>query len=321
MQADEKKYILILDPSSTWGKEAESYLTRAGFWCTLCTSLTQALLEVQTRPPALLLLPTRVNNLSVTEILDQFKRDNPYGYLVAVGAFTANEFEEPLNWANLPLDDYVRLPLQEKDFSARIALALIRAERDLFTNPLTGLPGNEAIMRELYRRLGERQSFAVGHADLDFFKPFNDKYGFARGDEIIKATARLLVNTVREIAGKHGFVAHIGGDDFFFISPYESSAAICKNFIERFDALIPSFYDEEDYRRGYIVSTDRQGNILRFPFLTVSIAVVPVTPDRFQHVGEIAACLAEVKKQAKGSTGSTFLIDRRKGGAHATDTQ
>ena len=103
-------------------------------------------------------------------------------------------------------------------------------------SPLTGLPGNTQIQAELKKRLAREKEFIVLYLDLDDFKAYNDVYGFLKGDEIIKFTARTILENVNNIANSNAFVGHIGGDDFVAILDeninYEE---ICRNIIAQFD--------------------------------------------------------------------------------------
>lgn len=80
---------------------------------------------------------------------------------------------------------------------------------------------------------------------------FNDRYGYARGSEVIKATARIIENTVEEHGISDDFIGHIGGDDFIVVSS-PTGIKICNAIIDAFDKMIPDFYDSEDRKKGYI---------------------------------------------------------------------
>jgi len=204
------------------------------------------------------------------------------------------------------------LPLDPVEAAARIALTVARARRTQDTNPLTLLPGNTSIMQAVQARIDARELFALGYADLDHFKAFNDKYGFARGDEVLRMAARLLVNTVRQAADATGFVGHVGGDDFVFAVPAAVARPVCERFIAAFDAIVPGFYDADDRARGAIASRDRGGNPCTFPLMAVSIAVVVNHDAKLVHYGEASSIASELKKRAKATPGSSYVLDRRR---------
>jgi predicted signal transduction protein with EAL and GGDEF domain len=68
------------------------------------------------------------------------------------------------------------------------------------SNPLSGLPGNEFIQREITLRLNQSMHFDVAYIDIDNFKPFNDHYGFERGDFIIKSLAAVITGVLSRLA-------------------------------------------------------------------------------------------------------------------------
>jgi len=185
-------------------------------------------------------------------------------------------------------------------------------EMYLDASPLTRLPGGVAIENIVKKRLLDGSSLAFCLLDLANFKSFNDRYGYARGNEVIQETARIITNVVEELGGGGDFIGHIGGDDFVIITTADRYEKICRAIIEAFDKEILNFYDSEDRKRGHILAKTRQGKKISFPIMTVSIAVVTNQLRRLQnyiHVGEIAA---ELKNYAKSFSRSTYVADRRR---------
>jgi len=208
------------------------------------------------------------------------------------------------------IDDFLLIDAGPSEILLRIELSLRRIERVSDNNPLTGLPGNVSIEKKLKELLECERPMGVAYVDLDNFKAYNDIYGFAKGDEMIKNVARLLVNTVNRWT-RDGFVGHIGGDDFIFIVPMEVVENIAGEVIRNFNSLIPSFVNKKDFERGYFISKDRQGNLVKFPLPSLSIAIVPVHKGKVKHIGEIAERASQVKKIVKSIKGSAYFIDRR----------
>ena len=180
-------------------------------------------------------------------------------------------------------------------------------------SPLTGLPGNTQIQAELKKRLAREKEFIVLYLDLDDFKAYNDVYGFLKGDEIIKFTARTILENVNNIANSNTFVGHIGGDDFVAILDENTNyEEICRNIIAQFDKGVKYFFTEEDYNRGYLKIQNRKGKMEHFFLTAISIGVVQVESDKFSNVLEIGEVGAQVKHIAKKYKGSCYAIDRRK---------
>lgn len=216
-----------------------------------------------------------------------------------------------VRWEDLAIEDYLRQGDLDRDLVSRVSLAVSRSERVVEINPLTRLPGNISINRQIEDRLARGEVFAFAYADLDYFKPFNDKYGFSRGDEVIKITGRLILNIVKSTQPRGSFVGHIGGDDFVFIMEAELVERACREIIHAFDRIIPTLYDAEDREKSGVTSVTRQGTQMFFPFTSISIGVTNTCVRRFSHFGELTGAASEMKHQAKKTKGSSYSVDMR----------
>jgi GGDEF domain-containing protein len=207
-------------------------------------------------------------------------------------------------------DEVLNETAPEREFLLRLDQVLRRADRDVSVHPTTRLPGTNHIARDMQARLEAGEHFAVCYADLDHFKEFNDRYGYAYGDGVIRLLSKILRDMVRGLA-PGGFVGHIGGDDFIFNVPLEYLERTCDEIIRLFDELIPYQYTEEDRRAGYFLGKDRRGNIHRIPMMALSIGVVTNQFQVFEHTGQISELAAEMKAYAKSLPGSKYVVDRR----------
>ena len=162
------------------------------------------------------------------------------------------------------------------------------------------------------KRLMNKEEFAIMYFDLDNFKAYNDVYGFANGDEIIKFTSKVIVNNIHNINTGDNFVGHIGGDDFISIVGITDFDKVCQDIIAEFDSQVTEFYVPEDVERGYVEVANRRGIIEQFPLVSISIAVVEVDSNRIKTTLEIGEIGAQIKHKAKAVLGSTYVINKRK---------
>lgn len=211
----------------------------------------------------------------------------------------------------LGADEYITKPFDLEELVARVNSIVKRTKQILSANPLTELPGNISIMQEVNRRLKNREKFAFVYLDIDNFKAYNDKYGFEKGDDIIKFTA----GTIKKCTDSSDFIGHIGGDDFILICKTDKAENICQKIIKLFEESIAQFYNDEDRKRGHIITKDRRGQSQEFPVMTISIGIVTNERQDLKHYGKIVEVATEVKKYAKlinKGQKSSFIRDRRK---------
>jgi diguanylate cyclase (GGDEF)-like protein len=177
-----------------------------------------------------------------------------------------------------------------------------------YANPLTSLPGNVPINMHIDRLLENNQPFVACYCDLDNFKPFNDAYGYRRGDELIQFIGHLLSNVA---ISKKDFIGHIGGDDFILLFQSKNWEKLCLDALDTITKVMPDFYDRGDIEAGGIRVEDRLGNESFYPFGSMSIGVVKVEPELFKSHHEVAGAMSRAKKEAKKTPGNSLFIDRR----------
>ena len=210
-------------------------------------------------------------------------------------------------------DDYIVKPFDTMELVARVRSTLRRKQEFLDVSPLTGLPGNSRIMREIAERLRAGDTFAVCYCDIDGFKAVNDAYGFARGDEFIITLARKLQKAVTEIGDSSTFLGHVGGDDFVVICRPEQIRPLTEAAVGEFEAAADQLYDPEDRARGYVSVRSRRNGIQDVGLVTVSVGVALSSRRKYTDPRELIADASEMKTVAKTQPGSFVAVDRRQG--------
>ncbi|MDH5667925.1 MAG: diguanylate cyclase [Nitrospira sp.] len=312
--------ILLLHNELTPALSLTAALEKAGFEVIEGHLPDLALHELVHNPPSLILAGEGTGGHSVETLTKNLKHDAFLGRMPLI-VFIRDSRLNDVDWGSLGVDDFITIPYRPEDVVHRVRLCLSRLARSLDANPLTRLPGNTTILLETTARIQSTEPFALAYIDIDNFKSFNDRYGYGRGDEVLIVACRILTTVVGELAGAEGFVGHVGGDDFVFMSSPRCIDAICRTVIKRFDLVIPDFYDRDDRLKGYIDSVDRRGNKEQFPIMSLSIAVVTNELIPITHPGDVSKIASELKKRAKAIKGSTYVKDvRGQGSAESTAT-
>jgi diguanylate cyclase (GGDEF)-like protein len=271
----------------------------------------EALTAIRSKPLDLVLLDYKIPKIDGREVCRSVKSDLLLRHLPIIMVTGKGDINDKVGGIDAGADDYVVKPFEPKELLARIRMILRRSACDLEANPLTRLPGNVSIMNELDRRLNGKQLFAVCYADLDKFKAYNDTYGFEHGDEVIKETARILIRAMQKYGNPDDFIGHIGGDDFVLVTTPQAADKICKKIIVDFEKAVPSFYNEADRKKGFILAHDRKGKEQKIPLLSISIGVVTNESRKISHVAQIGQIGAELKEAAKRLERSNYIKDKR----------
>ncbi|HTH75792.1 MAG TPA: phosphodiesterase [Trinickia sp.] len=196
------------------------------------------------------------------------------------------------------------------------AVTEVRIEAARYANPLTFLPGNIPISSHIARLIGHRAEFQACYVDLNHFKPFNDRYGYWQGDEVLKFAAAVLADVCDPT---RDFLGHVGGDDFLILFQSDDWRERVARAIDAFNTGALHFYADEDRAAGGIHGEDRRGNPTFFSFVTMAIGAVRVQPglDGGTRYGseDIASVAALAKHRAKQDPSGLFVIDLDEGAA------
>jgi diguanylate cyclase (GGDEF)-like protein len=305
--------VLIADDDEDIRAFLDITLGLGGFEVIHARDGVEALELVHAHTPDVVVLDVMMPRMGGLEALRRLRHDARTSHIPVLLLTAKVQRQDTIEGLDSGADDYVTKPFDADEFLARIRSALRRAEQQRTRNPLTGLPGNESILNDLSHRIRQNDPFALLYVDLDQFKPFNDHYGFLRGDEALRALADLLRDVQRGLDDPSAFVGHVGGDDFVVVVDPEHAEPLAAAICDRFDELVPAFYDEDDAAAGSIEVADRRGVAQRYGLLSLSIGIASSGLREFAHQGEAVAAATEMKRYAKsrGQGGSNYAFDRR----------
>ncbi len=304
--------VLVVDDDPGVRMISREVLENAGYLVREAADGHAAIEEARGFRPDLMLLDVMMPDLDGFATAKRF-RSEPAGAMTPVIFVSARgQTADKVRAFKLGADDYLVKPFDAAELVARVEKALERRGRELDASPTTKLPGAGAIESEIERRISEGGDMAFCYLDLDNLKAFNDYYGYAKADGVIRQTGDLVREVVAREGGPDDFIGHIAGDDFVFITATERVDRVCRAIVESFDRLVPLYYNKGDRERGYIEAPDRWGQQRKFPIMSVSIAALTMRQGKkvhFASYADLATAAAEAKQRAKAIPGSSYVRD------------
>ena len=304
--------VLVVDDDFDIARYVELNLSLEGFTVHVAHDGREAVSKAQSIRPDAVLLDVMMPGLDGYEVCRRL-RSNARTSHCAIIMLTAKSLSaDTVLGLTAGADDYISKPFDPPELVARVRAALRRARQLRDVSPLTGLPGNSEITRQVERLVRDHQPFALIHADLDHFKSYNDRYGFLRGDAAIKATAELLEEVLDGYDGETCFLGHVGGDDFVLLTEPDVAERLAREVITRFDVMAPSLYDPEDAARGWIEIDDRRNNRRQVDIMTISLGIATTQHRPLLTAAEASTIATEMKMAAKVEAESSYRIDQRR---------
>ncbi|MGH3682741.1 MAG: GGDEF domain-containing response regulator, partial [Natronosporangium sp.] len=305
--------ILVVDDDQDIARFVEVNLQLHGYRVVVAHDGEQALAMVQQFQPDLAVVDVRMPRVDGLELTRRLRAD-PMTAALPVILLTAKGLTvDKVVGLTAGADDYLIKPFDTSELVARVRSTLRRTQEFREVSPLTGLPGNTRILREIADRVRGGAEFAVCYVDIDRFKSVNDAYGFGRGDEFIGLLARCLHQAVVVAVPPPPFLGHVGGDDFVLVCRPDQVRQVVAQAVEQFELAADEIYDPVDAERGYLEVVDRRGNVQRPNLVTISVGVALSTARRFTDPREVISVATEMKNVAKKEPGSFVAYDRRRG--------
>lgn len=296
--------ILFADDDDAFREMTTDVLRAAGYSVRAVRNGREALSEVRREAPDLLLLDYRMGRPDGLEVCRQVKSEALTSHLPVLILTGEGRIEDRLDGFDAGADDYLAKPFDPRELLARVRALLRLSRKALERNPTSGLPGGESIHDEILRRRDAGEPFAIAYLDLDNFKPFSDRFGFAVADAAIQSVGRVL----RELGERPGvFVGHVGGDDFVILSTHPAAAGLAQEAQDGLRAGLSRALPEEAVRTGRYRAEDREGRLREFPLPRLSAAIVRVDPARWTSLDHLGEKVAELKAQAKRSADSGIV--------------
>ena len=287
--------ILFADDDPAMRDMVSQVFDSAGYRIRLAKDGDGALEELRRSEPDIVVLDYRMGTPDGLEVCRRIKTDPRLEHVPVLILTGESEIESRLAGFEAGADDYLAKPFDPRELLARVKAMLLLARRGLDRNPTSGLPGGEAMYREFERYRREGKTFCICYLDLDYFKPFSDRFGFAAADRVIRTIGAILATVSRPGT----FIGHVGGDDFVVFTNCREARnqmeAAQSQLREALKEILPGGEGLKDTYRG----VDREGLVRDFPLTRLTAALIQVDPGEIESLLDLSEMVADGKRAAK----------------------
>jgi len=305
--------ILVVDDEDHIRRILKFQLDKHGYRVVTAENGEVALELVRRESPDLIILDLMMPRMDGFETCRRIRQNFQTAQIPIIMLTAKSDLPDKIKGLQDGANDYLIKPYSNEELLLRVRNVLEWSMKQKEANPLTGLPGNRAIEKEINRRIEDKEPFAFLYLDIDNFKPYNDHYGYQRGDEAILFLGDIITEAVNALGGSADFVGHIGGDDFVVITSPARSEFIARHIVDEFDKGSLILLNEDDIRRGYMEIRNRLGEVKRMPIMSLTIALVSDEEGHLKHYAQVNDIARELKRYGKGMPGSIVVRERRKG--------
>ncbi len=271
-----------------------------------------ALASLEKELPDLIISQFQSSNINGLEICTALKKNFLFRYIPVLFILSDSDLLNKARITYAGADDYIARNSVENELLLKVKLNLYRIARQQDIHPLTKLPGQSSLYKELEKRITNKSPFAIYYADMDKLRDFNQHYGFKRGDDVIRYAGSIILRALKERGSPSDFLSHPQDDDYIFLSLVDSIESIADKIIRDFDAGIASFYDGEDRERDGILLKNRKGDFEKKPILKIHIGITTNESYQFTSPAQTIQIVSEIKDFAKSNLEKSMYIKERR---------
>ena len=259
--------VLIVDDDPAMLRLLEKYVTENGFDVLQATNGQDALELVLAEAPPIVITDWMMPEMDGVELCRALRQHEGVRFVYIIIVTAHSEIDRVAEAFEAGVDDFITKPLRRPELVARLRAGghIARLEDDLVTrtceihrlnaemvlanekletanerlkrmattDELTGLLNRRELMNRLKGMWASKERYGTIFScimlDIDFFKKFNDTYGHAAGDAVLRATAGVLQANVRTT----DLVCRMGGEEFLILCPSvrAKEAGVCAEHV------------------------------------------------------------------------------------------
>ena len=262
--------------------------------------------------PSIAILDIMLPGVTGYQICRRLRKD-PELYRMGILILTAlGEEPEVLHGLEQGADDYLVKPFRLDKLMEKLAALEALLQSVGKRNSMTGLPGTDAIKREINHRLARGVAIAVCYIDIVGFKAYCASRGAEGQKRGLEFMAKLLTQMNRSMGIYEGFIAHMGGEHFVVMLNLEDYERFCNTLMQTFDQSVQQLYTSQELSQGYILAADKRGQEHHYPLMALSVGVAHTQYRHFKSAKKMFEVLAQVRQMARPEGKSVVFVDRRR---------
>jgi diguanylate cyclase (GGDEF)-like protein len=310
--ADREWKVLVVDDEPSIREIITFNLEIGGYLVESVNNGEEAIFRALQNRPDLILLDVMLPKMDGIEVIKALRSNFRTSGIPIILVTAKRDIHDKVAGMRVGADDYITKPFSREELLARVKMVLRRTSEMRDRNPLSNLPGNISIELDIQRRLKSKEGFSLFYLDIDNFKPYNDRYGYTKGDQAIQLLAEVLLAMAEKFCAPGDLIGHVGGDDFVVVTSIQQADQAAHFLLSEFSVRSIEFFSDEDRAAGYFTSISRSKETKQYPCcLTLSLAIIENYNNRFTSYGQLVDVATELKAYAKSKGGNRFVKERR----------
>lgn len=287
-----KGSILVVEDDFDISNMLKIYFSGQGYAVEVAGKGGDAITATRKQLPNLIVLDINLPDMSGYDVCRELRTTTRTKHIPIIFLTQKDERSDKITGLELGADDYVTKPFDIEELKLRINNAIQASIIAKSINSISNFPTGEPIEEHLRELMRKDVDWSYIDIKITNFDPFKEVYGWQAGDEVIRATALMIVDVLERHGTQTDFAGHPGTDNFVVISHAESSVALTDALQERFATEIQQHYSFIDRERGYMLVGEEQKDLM-----TLAVGSVSTRTHQFSDIREITELAADDRRR------------------------
>jgi len=282
---DHKATLLIIEDDVDIADMLNAYFNVQGYKVLICNWGEEGVKTCLSKLPDLVILDIRLPDIDGFEVARRIRTNRRTQNIPIIFLTEKREREDRLKGLELNAEDYITKPFDIQELRLRVKNSLRHTQQGSLTNPVTNLAEGSLVDERLQEWLSEND-WALLIVSLDNFEHFREIYGFIASDDLLRASAIMLHDAMREVGGPNDFLGHLTPTEFLLVVEMDSLSPLKERIGQRLGESLEYFYHDQD----------RQAGVFDGMRLAVSMCELVGKPVAFENIESLKAYLMQLVK-------------------------
>lgn len=263
--------ILVVEDETITSDLLRRYFEMVGYEVINAMNGASAIRTASEQQPEVIILDIMLPDMDGYEICKQLRTDERTKRIPIIFLTQKDERRDRLDGLGMGADDYITKPFDVEELRLRVHNIIHRMGGTPQVDPRTSLP-NMALIKERLPQILEHPDAVFLDVEIAHLIPYIEKHGPVRGNQVIRNTARLIGDILREIDPTGSFIGHPRDDHFLIVLTKEAADVIERELPERFRKQVEQFYSSEALAQDSMQLGDRQVPLMLLKLLRIKPA-------------------------------------------------
>lgn len=243
--SEAKPIILIVEDDLDIAEMLDAYFRVQGYEVLTASAGEEAINQCATKLADLVILDIRLPDIDGFEVARRLRTQRRTKDVPIIFLTERRNRGDRMYGLELGADDYITKPFDIQELRLRVRNALRRVSSGTLINPVTNLPEGTLVDERLTECL-QRDDWGLVFITIDHLDAFRESYGFVASDDVLRAIALMIKNTVEEENNEQDFVGQFGPTEFVVLTKSRALPALRNHIQMRLEQSLDYFYPLKD---------------------------------------------------------------------------